>query len=47
MSKLKIYGTSSSRAIRSLWAIEETGENYEQIPVSFKEDSKNRRVLDD
>ena len=32
---LKIYGTSMSRAARSLWAAEELGLNYEHIPVSF------------
>ena len=45
MSKLKIYGMSGSRAIRSLWAIEETGQEYEQIPVTFKEDSKTDEYL--
>ena len=45
MSKLKIYGMSGSRAIRSLWAIEETGQDYEQIPVTFKEDSKTEEYL--
>lgn len=40
MSKLKIYGISASRALRSLWAIEETGAAYEQITVSYREDSK-------
>ena len=45
MPKLKIYGISGSRAIRSLWAIEETGEAYEHIPVSYKDDSKTDEYL--
>ena len=45
MSKLKIYGVPGSRALRSLWAIEETGEDYEQVPVTFKEDSKTDEYL--
>ena len=31
---LKIYGSSMSRASRSLWALEETGVKYEHIPTS-------------
>lgn len=45
MSNLKIYGISGSRALRSLWAIEETGEAYEQVPVSYMEDSKTAEYL--
>ena len=32
---LKIYGTSMSRAGRCLWALEETGVNYEHIPTAM------------
>jgi glutathione S-transferase len=30
---LKLYGTSKSRAARSLWALEELGLKYEHVPV--------------
>lgn len=30
---LKLYGTSKSRSARSLWALEELGVSYEQVPV--------------
>jgi len=36
---LKIYGTSRSRATRSLWAAEEFGVAYEHIPVAVPEAS--------
>jgi len=35
-----IYGVSASRAIRSLWAIEETGIAYEHVPTHYFNDSK-------
>ena len=42
---LKIYGIPGSRAIRSLWAIEETGELYEHIPIHFVKDSKTPEYM--
>jgi glutathione S-transferase len=42
---VKIYGISGSRAIRSLWAIEETGIEFEQVPVNFGKDSKTPEYL--
>lgn len=45
MSKPKLYGIAGSRAIRSLWAIEETGIDYEHVPVGFGEDSKTAEYL--
>lgn len=45
MAKPKLYGVSGSRAIRSLWAIEETGIEYEHVPVSFMEESKKQEYL--
>lgn len=42
---LKIYGTSMSRAARSLWAAEELGLKYEHIPVSFNGDSRKPEYL--
>ena len=37
-----IYGVSASRAIRSLWAIEETGIAYEHVPTHYFNDSKTK-----
>jgi glutathione S-transferase len=36
----KLYGISGSRALRSIWAIEEVGVEYEQVPTNFTADSK-------
>jgi glutathione S-transferase len=46
MSIVKLYGVSGSRALRSLWAIEEVGIDYEQILVDFKERSKSDEYLE-
>lgn len=40
-----IYGVSGSRAIRSLWAIEETGIEYTHVPTHFFTDSKTDEYL--
>lgn len=40
-----IYGVSSSRAIRSLWAIEEVGIEYTHVPTHFFTDSKTDEYL--
>ena len=40
MAKPKLYGISGSRAIRSMWAIEEVGIEYEHVSVNFMEESK-------
>jgi glutathione S-transferase len=49
MSTVKIYGTSRSRALRSLWMAEElkqeTGLSYELIPVDFAKDTKKPDYL--
>jgi glutathione S-transferase len=45
MSKLKLYGISGSRALRSIWAIEEVGVEYEHVPTHFMNDSKEPRYL--
>jgi glutathione S-transferase len=34
---MKLYGTSRSRAARSLWALEEVGAKYEHIPMPTTE----------
>lgn len=36
----KLYGTSGSSALRSIWAMEEVGVEYEQIATNFSADSK-------
>lgn len=43
--KPKLYGIAGSRAHRSLWAIEETGIDYEHVAVSYMEDSKTPEYL--
>ena len=40
MSKPKLFGISASRAIRAIWGIEETGIDYEHVPVTYGTDSK-------
>lgn len=45
MSKLKLYGISGSRALRSIWAIEEVGVDYEHVPTHFMNDSKAPEYL--
>lgn len=40
-----IYGLSGSRAIRSLWAIEETGIEFTHVPTHFFKDSKTDEYL--
>jgi glutathione S-transferase len=42
---LKIYGTSMSRAARSLWAAEELGLTYEHLPVSFNGETRKPDYL--
>ena len=44
MAKPKLYGIPGSRAIRSLWAIEEVGVEYEHVSVNFMDESKNAGV---
>lgn len=45
MAKPKLYGISGSRALRSIWAIEEVGIDYEHVPVNFAADSKTPEYL--
>jgi glutathione S-transferase len=42
---MKLYGTPLSRAMRSIWAAEEVGVDYEFIPTSFTEESKTPEYL--
>ena len=40
MSKPRLYGISSSRALRAIWGMEEVGIDYEHVPVTYGADSK-------
>lgn len=43
---LKIYGIPASRAIRTLWAAEELGLEYQDIPLHYASDAvKTREYL--
>ncbi|MEQ8485520.1 MAG: glutathione S-transferase family protein [Pseudomonadales bacterium] len=41
MSKPTLYGISGSRALRSIWAMEETGIDYEHVPTHFRGDAQS------
>lgn len=45
MTKPKLFGISGSRALRAIWGIEETGIDYEHVPVSYGVDSKSDDYL--
>jgi len=45
MSKPRLYGISGSRALRSIWMMEELGIDYEHIPTNFNEESKQPEYL--
>ena len=42
---MKLYGISSSRALRSIWAAEECGVDYEHEPTHFFTDTKTPEYL--
>jgi len=42
---VKLYGISGSRALRSIWAIEEVGIDYEHVPTHFIGDSKTPEFM--
>jgi len=42
---MKLYGVPASRAMRSIWAAEEVGVDYELVPTSFLEESKAPEYL--
>ena len=42
---LKIYGTSGSRAVRTLWAAEECGVEFEHIPTHFIGEAQEKDYL--
>ncbi len=45
MATIKLYGISGSRALRSLWAAEEVGVDYEHVSVDFMKESKAPEYL--
>jgi glutathione S-transferase len=45
MAKPKLYGVPGSRAIRSLWAIEDIGIEYEHVPVNLMDKSQKAAFL--
>ena len=45
MAKPKLYGVPGSRAIRSLWAIEDIGIEYEHVPVNLMDESQRAEFL--
>ncbi len=42
---IKLHGVRQSRALRSLWALEELGVPYENVPTSFATDTKTPEFL--
>lgn len=40
MSKPKLFGASSSRALRAVWGIEEVGIEFERVPTGYGSESK-------
>ncbi|MEX2205695.1 MAG: glutathione S-transferase family protein [Myxococcota bacterium] len=42
---IKLYGIRQSRAVRSLWALEELGLQYEHVPTNFTTDAKQPEYL--
>ena len=42
---IKLYGIPGSRALRSIWALEEAGVKYELVPTTFGPDSKTPEYL--
>ena len=45
MAKPVLYGMANSRAIRSIWALEEVGVDYEHVPLHFGKDAKTPEYL--
>jgi glutathione S-transferase len=45
MARPRLYGIPGSRALRSIWAIEEVGIDYEFVPTHFIRESKQPEYL--
>jgi glutathione S-transferase len=45
VTRPKLFGISNSRAIRAIWGMEETGIDYEHVPVTYGADSKGADYL--
>lgn len=45
MSKITLYGIPQSRASRCLWALEETGLDYENVKTHMRDDTKTPEFL--
>jgi glutathione S-transferase len=45
MGKPILYGTSASRALRALWGIEETGIDFEHVPLHYAGTAKSAEYL--
>jgi len=45
LTKPILYGVSISRALRSIWAIEEVGIDYDHVPTHFFKDTKTPEFL--
>lgn len=45
MPRPRLHGVPGSRALRSIWAIEEVGIDYELVPTHFIKDSKTPEYL--
>ena len=45
MSKPRLYGIPGSRALRSIWAMEEVGIDYDHVPTDFRTGSKEADYL--
>ncbi len=45
MTKPRLFGISGSRALRAIWGMEETGIDFEHVPVSYGADSKAAEYL--
>lgn len=42
---IQVYGVSGSRALRSMWALEEAGVEWELVPTNFMRDTKEPAYL--
>jgi glutathione S-transferase len=45
MSKPRLYGIATSRALRAIWGAEETGIDYEHVPTGYGAEAKTPQYL--